>query len=161
MRRMRNASTWRESIYSSISDNGSPTNASPRRQVSFATLPDKEKSGSSQPEDDANNGNPVEEEEMAELAPTDAETPRPARNFSASELRLEQALTEDVYSLMYTAPFSSTAFVFAYVAFFIQFSILLMICKSPQHLARACGTLRLLLFALPFSFLIQFMPCSN
>jgi hypothetical protein len=82
-------------------------------------------------EEDDNKRHPVQEEEMVELAPTEAEAPRPARNFTASELWLEQALMEDVYSLMYTAPIFSPAFAFACSAFTIQFIILLMICKSP------------------------------
>jgi hypothetical protein len=140
MRRMRNASMWRESLRASNTNN-TVTSTTTSRRVSFAPVPDNDNNDqqgrSSEPEEDVNNIDnkllPVQEEEMAELAPTDAEAPRAAHNFTASELRLEQALTEDVYSLMYTAPVFSTAFAFACGAFTIQFIILLMICKSPQR----------------------------
>jgi hypothetical protein len=146
MRRARNASTWRESIYRSNVNNGIPANgvsSASSKRVSFAVLPGNDNGdvhgSSSQPDDDANNDNNrlphVKEEEMLELAPpTETETARPARYFTASELRLEQALSEDIYSLMYTAPFCSTAFAFSCVSFGLQFIILFMICKRHYNM---------------------------
>lgn len=48
---------------------------------------------------------------------------------TASDARLEKALSEDIYSLMYTADIKGPAFWFACSVFAIQLTILVLICK--------------------------------
>jgi hypothetical protein len=137
MRRIRNIESSRAiSLAALRASNTSTATAPSNRRVSFAAL-DKDAPQASQPEEEANNDDKLLPGEEDEMASPDVETPRPSRNFTASELRLEQALTEDVYSLMYIAPIFSSAFAFASISFAIQFVILLMICKSLRgHLGQ-------------------------
>ncbi|CAB9500558.1 neurogenic locus notch homolog protein [Seminavis robusta] len=65
--------------------------------------------------------------------PAQAAMKPPSLAFQPSGFRFEKALTEDIYSIMYTAEPMSLAFFFAVLVFLIQFTILVLIFIDLVH----------------------------